>query len=304
MMTEGPEYETLFALGSNCGVDDLDAIIEADRLCDDYGIDTISLGGSIGFVMECFQRGLLTTKDTGGIDFTFGKAETVVTSARLVAKREGFGDFLARGVQAMAQQIGQGSEKFACHIRGLESPGHSSRALKNMGIGYAASPRGGSHQDTRPGPEYRMTKEERDTTEGKAMMAYNSANWSAVGDSLILCRFCEGVYGATLSQDHATLVNLAVGWDIVPDELTRIACRIHTMERGFNCREGVRRKQDILPFRFLHEEIPSGNSKGLRTTPEELQRMLDEYYDLRGWDADGVPTKRTLTELGLEDLML
>jgi len=246
----------------------------------------------------------LSIKDTGGIDFTFGKGQTLVRCAYLVAKREGFGDFLAQGVKAMAEKIGQGSEKFACHIRGLESPGHSSRGLKNMGIGYAVSPRGGSHQDTRPGPEYPMDREERLKTEGKALMAYNSANWSAVCDSMIVCRFCEGVHGVTVNKDHAALVNLTVGWDTTPEELTDVGRRIHTLERSFNCREGLRRQDDTLPYRFMNEEIPSGNSKGLRTKPEELQQMLDEYYELRGWDSDGVPKRETLDQLGLEDLII
>ena len=304
VMTEGPEYETLFALGSNCGVDNLDRIIETDRLCDDYGIDTISFGSSVAFVMECFQKDLLSTKDTGGIDFTFGKDEILPLCAHLVAKGEGFGDFLGQGVRSMARKIGQGSDQFACHVRGLEPPGHSARALKTMAIGYAISPRGGTHHDSRPSLEYRLDREERLETRGKAEMAYNTANWSAVRDSLIVCSFCEGVFGFMLGQHHADHINKTVGWDLTLDELTKIGCRIHMMERAFNCREGLRRKDDHLPPRFLNEEIPSGNSKGFRTTPEELQEMLDEYYALRGWDSDGVPKKETLGKLGLEEFVM
>jgi aldehyde:ferredoxin oxidoreductase len=303
-MTEGPEYETLFALGSNCGVDDLDSIIEADRLCDDYGIDTISYGGSIGFVMECFQRGLLTAKDTGGIDFSFGNGDTVVQCVQLVAKKEGFGDFLARGVKAMSEEIGQDSDYFACHIRGLEPPGHSARALKCMGIGYAVSPRGGSHHDARPSLEYRLDRDERQSTDGKVSLAYETANWTAIRDSMIVCSFCEGVSGFSLGQDHVDLINQTVGWDLTLDELTEIGCRIHALERSFNCREGLRRKDDRLPGRFMTEEIPSGNSQGLFTRPEELQQMLDNYYDRSGWQSDGVPKKETLAKLGLEDITI
>jgi aldehyde:ferredoxin oxidoreductase len=303
LLTEGPEYETLFALGSNCAVADLDAIIEADRLCDDYGLDTISCGGAVGFLMECFQRGLLTKKDTGGLDFTFGNAETLVRCIHLVARREGFGDFLAQGVRAMAEKIGGEATRFACHIKGLEPPGHSARALKSMGLGYAVSPRGGSHHDTRPGPEYKMPADQRRTTEGKVAMAFNTANWSAIGDSMIVCHFCEAVYGTVLNQTHVDLINWTAGWDLTLDELTEIACRVHTLERHFNCREGLRRQDEVLPYRFMHEEIPSGASKGLRTTSQELRAMMDEYYDLRGWDRDGVPKKEILLKLGLEDLL-
>jgi aldehyde:ferredoxin oxidoreductase len=303
VLTEGPEYETLFALGANCAIDDLNAIIEADRLCDDYGLDTISYGGSIAFLMECFQRGLLRKEDTGGLDFSFGSAETMVQCTHLVAKREGFGDFVAQGVKAMAEKIGGDARRFACHIKGLEPPGHSGRALKSMGLGYAVSTRGGSHHDIRPGPEYKMSPKERLTIEGKVAMAFNTANGSAIGDSLILCRFCEAVYGGVLTQTHVDLINWTVGWDMTLEELTEIACRVHTLERHFNCREGLRRRDDILPHRFMNEEIPSGPSKGLRTTPADLQAMLDDYYDLRGWDRDGVPRKETLVKLRLGDLL-
>jgi len=304
VVTEGPEYETLFALGSNCGVDDLDKIIEADRLCDDYGIDTVSYGSSVAFLMECFQRGLLSAEDTGGIDFTFGNGETIVKCAHLVAKREGFGDFVAQGVKAMARKIGQDAHKFACHIKGLEPPGHSARALKSMGIGYAVSSRGGSHNDARPVTEESMGRPERAAVDIKVKMAYDTANWSAIGDSMIICRFCERVYGRVLTQTHVDLINLTVGWDMTLEELTEIGQRIYALERCFNCREGVRRKDDTLPYRFMHEEIPSGNSKGFRAKPEELQAMLDEYYGLRGWYSDGVPKRETLDGLGLEDLIV
>ncbi|HDZ89558.1 MAG TPA: aldehyde ferredoxin oxidoreductase [Deltaproteobacteria bacterium] len=304
VMTEGPEYETLYALGSNCDVDDLDIIIETDRLCDDYGIDTISFGSSLAFLMECFQRGLLSTKDTGGLDLSFGRGEILPICAHLVAKKEGFGDFIARGVEAMAREIAQGADRFACHIRGLEPPGHSARALKTMGIGYAVSPRGGTHHDSRPSLEYRLDREKRLNIQGKAKMAYDTANWSAVRDSLIVCSFCEGVFGFALSQEHADQINRTTGWDLTLEDLVQVGCRIHMMERLFNCREGLRRSDDRLPPRFLHEEIPSGNSKGLRTKPQELQQMLNEYYELRGWDSDGVPTKNALSALGLDDLML
>jgi len=279
-------------------------IIEADRLCDDHGIDTISFGSAVAFLMECSQRGLITTKDTDGIDFTFGKGETLVKSAHLAAKREGIGDLIAQGVKAIAEKIGQGSDKFACHIRGLAPAGHSPRALKSMGIGYAVSPRGGSHHDTRPNPEYKLEREDRLTTQGKVSLAYNTANWTTIGDSMIVCHFSEAVYGGVLTQTHADLINMTVGWDLSLEELTEIACRIHTLERSFNCREGLRRKDDALPHRFMNEEIPSGNSQGLRTKPEELEQMIDEFYELRGWDSNGVPRRETLEKLALEDVTL
>ncbi len=304
MMTEGPEYETLFAIGSNCGVDDLDKLIEADRLCDDYGIDTVSLGGAIGFVMECFQRDLLSKEDTGGLDFTFGNGDTLVKCVHMVATQEGFGEFIGRGVKAMAERIGQASEKFACHIRGLELPGHSPRALKNMGFGYAVSPRGASHHDVRPTLEYRMTPDERASTKGKVDMAYSTSNWTAIRDSMILCTFCEGVFGFELGEGHVEQINLATGWDLELEELAEISVRIQTLERAFNQREGLRRKDETLPYRFMHEEIPSGNSKGFRMKPEELDEMLDQYYEKRGWDADGVPTRKTLDGLGLQDVRI
>jgi aldehyde:ferredoxin oxidoreductase len=302
VLTEGPEYETLFALGSNCAVEELDWIIRADRICDDLGIDTISFGSTLAFLMECYENGLITKEDTGGMELEFGKGELLVECAKLTARREGIGELLALGVRGASERIGQGSERLACHVRGLEPAGHSARALKCMGLGYAVSPRGGSHHDTRPGLEYRMDKSQRDSIEGKARLAYETSNWTAIGDSMVVCHFCEGVYGLTLQEPHAELVRLATGWDVTLEELTGIACRIHNAERIFNCREGLSRKDDLLPLRFMEEEIPEGNSSGLATRPDELRQMLDEYYALRGWDERGLPREDTLKGLGMEEL--
>ena len=134
-------------------------------------------------------------------------------------------------------------------------------------------------------------------------MAYDTADWSAVRDSMIVCSFCEGVFGFMLGQDHVDAINHTVGWDVTLDELAEIGCRIHTLERSFNCREGLRRKDDTVPRRFMHEKIPGGPSNGMRLKPEELQQMLDAYYERRGWDEKGVPTAETLERLGLEDLV-
>lgn len=303
-ISEGPEYETLYAIGSMCGVGNLDDIIRADWLCDDLGVDTISFGVSTAFLMECYQKGLVPRDELDGLDFSFGNSQILPVLVEKVAKREGVGAFLGQGTKRMAQKIGKGSEKFAMNTKGLEFAGHSGRAMKNMGLNYAVSSRGGSHHDGRPGLEYKMTPEDRDKTEGKARLSYNSSNWTAIGDSMIICHMLETVGGPALGQLHVDIINSVTGWDMTPEELENIACRIYTMERCFNVREGISRKDDTLPYRYMYEPIPEGTSKGLRVKPEELQSMLDEYYELRGWDKNGIPTKGTLERLGIADIEL
>ncbi|MFQ6087823.1 MAG: aldehyde ferredoxin oxidoreductase family protein [Candidatus Methanofastidiosia archaeon] len=294
-LSEGPEYETLYALGSCCGVTDLKAIIEADRLCDEYSLDTISTGVSIAFGMEAFERGFLTERDTDGLDFKFGNSEALIEAIHKIARREGFGNFLSEGSRRMAQKL---KVDFNMDVRGLELAGHSPRALKSMALSYAVSPRGGSHHDGRPTYEYGL-KDKR-TIEGKARISYDSQNWTAIGDSMIICHLVERVFGYFLNENHLNLIKNVTGWNLTLKELNEVAERIINLERAFNVREGIRRKDDVLPKRIMFEEIPKGSSKGCIAKPQELEMMKDEYYEMRGWDSDGVPTQKRLKELGLD----
>ncbi len=293
-LSEGPEYETLYSLGSCCYIDDPEVIIEADRLCDNYSIDTISMGVSVAFLMECSEKGLISNPQ-----LKFGDGEALIEAIHKTARREGYGNLLAEGTMRMAQKIGKGSEKFAICVKGLEIAGHSPRALKSMSVGYATATRGGSHHDSRPTYEYGL--EDKKTVEGKAQIAVDSSDWTTFGDSLVVCHLMEKAVGIFLCENHVKMLNLVTGWDATLDDVVIICQRIYNLERCFNVREGFSRKDDVLPWRIMHEEIPEGGSRGCRAAPEELELLLNQYYRLRGWDENGTPTKEKLTELGLKE---
>ena len=219
----------------------------------------------------------------------------------MIGRREGFGDVLAEGSARLAEKLGPEAKKFLHSVKSLEMPAHSARALKGMSIGYATGTRGGSHHDARPTPQYAPDFDRR-SLEGKPAWAVRSQNFTAVDDSLVLCRFTSerGGYGMYLNDSYVRMINAATGWDLDLPELERIGERICTLERAFNVREGVSRKDDTLPWRIQHEPIPDGPSKGTFCPPEELDKMLDEYYELRGWSKDGIPTPERLRALGLD----
>ncbi|CEP67246.1 Aldehyde ferredoxin oxidoreductase, C-terminal [Moorella glycerini] len=300
IINEGPDYETLYSFGSMCEVNSFDFILAADRLCDEYGLDTISTGVTIAFAMECFEKGLITAQDTGGLKITFGDPEIILTLIEQIAYRKGFGEILAEGSKRVSQIIGRGTEQYAMQVKGLEPAGHSARGLKGMALGYATSNRGGSHLDYRPVVE-RSGKADRFSPEGKGKIVKENQDMSTIGDSLVICRFTEPVFGFFLGKPYVDIVNLTTGRNLDLVELRLIAERIYTLERLFNVREGVTRAQDTLPQRFLQEPIPGGPSRGCVVRLEELRQMLDEYYQARGWDVKtGIPTKETLEKLGLE----
>jgi aldehyde:ferredoxin oxidoreductase len=294
-----PEYETLFAFGSMLGNASAPSIIQANILCDLLGLDSISMGVTLAFVAECLERGLLTPADVGG-PFGWGDHAGMIRLLEQTARREGFGDRLAEGSWRLAREIGRGAERLPYAVKGLELPAHSARALKGMSIGYATATRGGSHHDTRPTPQYAQGFDRR-STEDKPAFAAKSQHFTAVDDSLVMCRFTsERGFGLFVNDVYAGLVSAVTGWPVDVAELERVGERIVNLERLFNVREGVRRRDDVLPWRVMHEPIPDGPSAGMYCPPDELGRMLDAYYALRGWDADGTPTPERLTDLGLD----
>jgi aldehyde:ferredoxin oxidoreductase len=215
------------------------------------------------------------------------------------AWREGFGDRLAEGAWRLAESLGGEATRAVYAVKRLELPAHSARALKGLSIGYATATRGGSHHDTRPTPQYAPGFDRR-SPEGKPAFAIRSQHFTAVGDSLVLCRFtAERGFGLFLDEPYAAMLRAVTGWDVTVEELERAGERIVNLERLFNVREGVRRRDDVLPWRVMHEPIPEGPSAGMFCPPDELAAMLDEYYRLRGWDADGVPSAERLAALGL-----
>ena len=293
-----PEYETIFALGPMLGIAHPESLILANDRCDLLGLDTISMGVTLAFVAEAVERGWLDPNELG-VPFGWGDWRGMLALVEQTAYREGFGDRLAEGAWRLATSLHPEAPNAVYAVKGLELPAHSARALKGLSIGYATATRGGSHHDTRPTPQYAQGYDRR-STKDKPAFAVRSQHFTAVGDSLVLCRFTsERGFGLFVDEPYAEMVRAVTGWDVTAEELERIGERVVNLERLFNTREGVRRPDDRLPWKVMHEPIADGPSAGMFCPPDELSAMLDEYYALRGWDADGVPTAARLSSLGL-----
>jgi len=312
VVTEGPykntmtrmEYETLWALGPYCGVDRLDAIIKGMELSNHYGVDAISAGVIAGFAMDCYENGILTQKELDGIDARFGNAEAMVQLVEKIGKCEGIGSILTEGVKVAAQKIGKGAEKLAQHIKGVEVTGYDLRCLKTAALGFAVSFRGADHNrhgayafDVK-GKVNRLIAEK-----GRGKMVKGMEDSYAVIDSLIVCKFSRGTYYKEF-EDMAKLYALVTGFAMTPEDLRLAGERINNVGRLFNVREGLGRKDDTLPWKVMHLPIPDeGPSKGAMVTQAELDLLLDDYYEARGWTREGVPTSEKLKELGMDDLI-
>jgi aldehyde:ferredoxin oxidoreductase len=293
-----PEYETIFALGSMLDNAHKGSIVKANELCDQLGMDTISLGVTFAFAFECFEKGLLS-RERCGRELHFGDYHTILDLIEAVAYRRGFGDLLAEGSVRLAVQLGAAAANYLYAVKGLEMPAHSARVLKGMSIGYATATRGGSHHDTRPTLQY-ATDHDNTSPAGKSEFAVKNQHFTAVGDALTQCRFVsERGFGGMLNEHYPRMINAVTGWNLSLHDVERIGERIWNLERAFNVREGVRREQDTLPYRVMYEPVPEGMHKGMHCPPEELQAMLAEYYALRGWTPEGVPTQEKLQSLGL-----
>ena len=293
-----PEYETIFAFGSMLGNAHAGSLAKANDLCDLLGLDTISMGVTLAFVAEALERGWIAQAEIG-LPFGWGDWRGMLRLVEMTAAREGFGARLAEGAWRLAESIGPEATRAVYAVKRLELPAHSARALKGMSIGYATATRGGSHHDTRPTPQYAQGYDRRGT-DGKPEFAVRSQHFTAVDDSLVLCRFTsERGFGLFVDEPYARMVRAVTGWDMTVEELERVGERVINLERLFNVREGARRKDDVLPWRVMHEPIPDGPSAGMYCPPEELSMMVDRYYALRGWDEDGVPTPARLAALGI-----
>lgn len=303
-------YESLYAFGPECGVDHFPAIIKATELCDYYGLDSISTGVTIGWAMECYERGLISKEHTGGLELNFGNHETMIKVVDLIAKREGIGSLLAEGTKKASEKLGKGSEHFAMHIKGLELPGYDIRGLKTAAVGFAVCARGGCHERS-CGPFIELLGEhpiglvavDRFTVEkGRGKIIIKGENYNAILDSLIFCKFGRKIFSDAFAE-FANAYTLITGIKMSPEELFTAGERIINMKKVFNIRQGWTRKDDHLPPRIMYDPIPTGLSKGSRVTPEEFELILEDYYHERGWNVKtGIPTKRMLNELELEDL--
>jgi aldehyde:ferredoxin oxidoreductase len=281
---EGPEYETLALAGSGCGIDDLEAIVTFNAECDDLGIDTISLGNVLGFAMEMTEKGI---KDFG---LRFGDVATYLKMPRLVAFKEGIGQELCLGVKKLSQKYG-GTE-FAMHVKGLELPGYDPRGSWGMGLAYATASRGGCHMSAWPVADEAFGKVNPFTIKGKAQLVINGQNYNAVKFSLILCDFWALSLDA-MSQIMSCFLNR----DVTVAELETAGERIWNIFRLFNVREGFYVVDDSLPDRIFKDTLKTGVTSGKVLPREKFATMLQEYYRLRGWDNNGIPTLEKLAQL-------
>ncbi|HIH43637.1 MAG TPA: aldehyde ferredoxin oxidoreductase family protein [Candidatus Methanoperedenaceae archaeon] len=287
---EGPEYETITLLGSNCGIYSREAIAAADYLCDFYGMDTISTGNTIAFLMECVERKLVD------FDLRFGDENAFINAIHLAGRGEGFGELISNGVRDAASRIGCDSERFAMHVKGLEIPAYLPRAAFGQALAYAVSDRGACH--LRPwifGEEAIDSSRGRETT-GKALMVRQKQERSAIYDSVGICKFFT--YAGNLG-DLLELWNGITGFDMQREELVLSGRRINVLTRAFNNREGFTRKDDTLPWREMHEQVPTGPAEGSVIEPAVLEGMLDEFYAVSGYTKDGVVPESLMRELGI-----
>jgi aldehyde:ferredoxin oxidoreductase len=270
------EYESLFALGSLCGVGGSDAVLRAARRCDELGIDTISAGGTIAFAMECVERGLLDEPW-----LTFGNGAAVLKAIDLIGEREGLGQLLAEGSRRAAETIGQGSLAFAPQVKGLEIPGYEPRALQTMALGFAVGARGADHN--RSGAyevDFSEKVDRRNATLASVRHAIETEDKAALMDSLILCKFLRGVF-TDFHTEAAGMVQAVTGWDVTADELRETARRIVATKRQVNLLAGWTPEEDTLPERFL--DAPLSTDPGALLTRERLQQLVAEYHRQRGW---------------------
>ena len=306
----GPEYETLASLGSNCGIDNLPAIARGNQLCNAYSLDTISAGEVISFAMECFENGLLTTGDTGGLELKFGNEDAMLKLLEMITRREGIGNLLAEGTARAARQIGNGAEAYAIEVKGLEAGMHEPRAKPGLGIGFMVNPHGADHccnlhdhmylneNDWRvkevsqlgmPGP---FPVE--DTGPDKVWLVRHNQFRTMIFDSLVMCQFLP--YNLTQLND---LLASVTGWDTSVNELLETAERTLTTFRLINLRAGFSADDDRLPARFYQPKT-DGVLADKPLDPVKMEQAKRDYYSLMGWDKEtGVPSPERLAALGI-----
>jgi aldehyde:ferredoxin oxidoreductase len=310
---EGPEYEALAGFSVRVGNADLALTLKCVDLANRYGLDVITLSEVIAWSMECFQRGLLSSQDADGLNLSWGDEETILALIHKIANREGFGDFLADGVKKAADRLGQGSEEFAMHGKGLEIFQVDVRSLKAYALGNAVASRGADHLRSEAYFEFSNDPEEgirrfgipetafRLEYKGKGLVVKHSEEMAAISDATGICKNTYTNMGVLEWDQTAELLAASTGWDFSGEKVRKIGERIVNLERLFIAREGITRKDDTLPKRFLQEPMPEGSGDSTGSVVE-LEPMLDEYYHARGWNVQtGLPTSEKLEELGLKD---
>ncbi len=294
LYSEGPEYESVWALGNDTGVMELDAVIKSNHLCDELGMDPISLGSTIACAMELYEKGYIPEEDLQGVDLKFGNPAALVELTWRTAYKSGFGKMIAMGSKRLAEVYG--APELSMSVKGLEMPAYDPRGAKGIGLEYATSNRGGCHVTGYTiAPEILSHPEKIDplTPEGKAKWVKIFQDFTCVVNSTVNCLFDTFALGA---GEYAELLSAVTGWDLTEDDVMRIGERIYNLERVIINRYGFDGKDDTLPRRLLEEPMPEGPAKGQVV---ELDKMLKEYYELRGW-VDGKPTPEKLRELEIE----
>ncbi len=310
----GPEYETIASFGSLCDIGDLSAIAMANEICNKYTIDTISTGVAIAFAMECFENGIITKEDTGGIELRFGNADAMVKMTEMIAKREGLGDLLAEGVARAAQKLGKGAEKFAMHVKGQEMPMHEPRGKRSLVLAYSLSPTGADHMEAPHDIVYEMASVEDhalsplgllesvdslDMGTKKVRAFYYAKMLDDFYNSIGMCDFVGTPIGPLSITQLVKYIRAVTGWDTSLWELMKVGERANNMMRVFNYREGFTKEDDTLPDRIF-EGLQNGRLKGMKIDREEFDKMKLLFYQMSGWDENGKPTEAKLAELGLE----
>ncbi len=313
----GPEYETLAAFGTYCGVSDLHAVAYANQLCNMYGMDSISCGATIAWAMDCFEQGILTAADLDGIELRFGNAEAMLQMVEKIARREGIGDLLAEGSAQAALEVGRGSQDLVVAVKNQEMPAHMPQTKRTLALIYAVNPFGADHQSHEHDPGYRdfpermaeiglvdpkpeQLKDDKTLNEEKVRYALATQYFYSCLDSIGMCQFVFGpawqLYGA---EDLVQVVRAVTGWDVTAEELMTVGKRRLNMMRAFNAREGIDRQADRLPKK-MEIALTGGDTDGVSVTLDEVEKAKDWYYALAGWDVQtGVPKAETLQELGL-----
>ena len=309
-------WEAWGPLGTNCMIANADIVQQAYTLCNKYGVDAISTGAIIAFAMECFEKGLITKDDTDGIDLEWGNHQAMLDLVIKIGEAEGCGKLLGEGVKKAAETIGGTALDYAMHVKGLEFPAHEPRALASHALGYATGSIGAAHMETsgadhlenwmeleepRTSPELGFPAAlKRFDTEGKGRLVAKTQDYSCLMDSITVCLFLSLVGGGVQPSQYLRMFNNATGFDMTLEEFFRTGERIHNLKRMFSIRRGITGKDDTLPARILTHKLTDGGTRG---NLFDLDAMLDEYYAVRGWNQDGVPTREKLTELGLEECL-
>ena len=310
----GPEYETISTMGSYCGINNLAAIARANELCNMYGIDTISCGATVAWAMDCYEQGIITKKDTGGLELNFGNASAMVSLVEKIAKREGFGDLLAEGSVRAAEKIGPDAKKLTVTVKNQEFPAHMPQVKRSLGLIYAVNPYGADHMSHDHDPGYEPGTEFDDRMAAIGLLdpqplrelgpekvrfahytqwIYNACN------SLCLCQFVYGPSWQLYSTGQmAEVIRAATGWDFNVFELMKLGERTVNLQRAFNAREGFTAKDDVLPEKMFLP-LEGGESDGISVPFDQVEKAKGLYYQMCGWNREGIPTRAKLEELGI-----